>query len=321
MEIQNPHDKFFKETFGNVEIAKDFIIHYFPQVILQMIDVDTLEVQKDSFINKELQENFSDLLLKVNICNREGYLYLLFEHKSYRDSGILFQLLKYMIEIWEVKRNKEKVEKLPIVIPLVFYHGQTTWNIPKKLSEYFNEPLQKELTKFIPNFEYILFDVSQYSDDEIKGSAQTQIFLLLFRDILTKKGNVLLQSIQRALYYLAELEDKQNAMGYLETMMRYVFVVANGLTEKDVEQIIYNVESKISGGSELIMTLAEKWREEGEAKAMSKMVTIQLTKKFGILPKEVTESIAKADVPTLESLLTNIFAIETLDEVKRYLNL
>lgn len=67
MKIQNPHDKFFKETFGHIEVAKDFLNNYLPENIIKIIDVDTLQLQKDSFINEELQESFSDLLFKVDI--------------------------------------------------------------------------------------------------------------------------------------------------------------------------------------------------------------------------------------------------------------
>ncbi len=118
MKVQNPHDKFFKETFGNVAVAKDFLNNYLPQNIMNLIDVDTLEPQKDSFINEELQESFSDLLFKASINKREGYLYFLFEHKSYLSQDIAFQLLKYMVEIWGAKIKKEKTDQLPVIIPL-----------------------------------------------------------------------------------------------------------------------------------------------------------------------------------------------------------
>lgn len=75
MKIQNPNDKFFKETFGNVEVTKDFLNNYLPQNIMNVIDINTLEPQKDSFINEELQEGFSDMLFKVNINKREGHFY------------------------------------------------------------------------------------------------------------------------------------------------------------------------------------------------------------------------------------------------------
>lgn len=68
---------------------------------MKIINVNTLEPQKDSYINKDLEESFSDLLFKVDINEKEGYLYFLFEHKSYEDKGIAFQLLKYMVEIWK----------------------------------------------------------------------------------------------------------------------------------------------------------------------------------------------------------------------------
>ncbi len=82
MKVQNPHDKFFKETLGNVSTAKDFLSNYLPDNIMNIIDVNTLEPQKDSYINQELEESFSDLLFKVDINENEGYLYFLFEHKD-----------------------------------------------------------------------------------------------------------------------------------------------------------------------------------------------------------------------------------------------
>lgn len=82
MKIQNPHDKFFKETFSKVSVAKDFLNNYLPQSIMNVIDIDTLEPQKDSFINEELEEGFSDLLFKVNINKREGYFYFYLNIKA-----------------------------------------------------------------------------------------------------------------------------------------------------------------------------------------------------------------------------------------------
>ena len=43
MKIQNPHDKFFKETFGKSDVAKDFLNNYLPQEIREIVNIDTLE--------------------------------------------------------------------------------------------------------------------------------------------------------------------------------------------------------------------------------------------------------------------------------------
>lgn len=338
MDIQNPHDKFLKETLGNVETAKDFITNYLPKEVLQVMDVNSLEPQKDSFINKELEESFSDLLFKVDICNKEGYLYLLFEHKSYLDKGISFQLLKYMVEIWEAKRDKEHAKELPIIIPLVIYHGQQNWNIPSSLGELLNgyDELPEPLKVYVPNFDFLLYDISSYSDEEIKGTAQLKILLTLFRDLKTENKEKRDQAIYRSLHYLNELENKQTAVGYLETVLRYIFTVAKDFTKKEMEQMIHEIETTQPEGSDVVMTLADILRQEGMeqgiekgleqgieiggAKALSETALLILTDKFGVVPKEIKEGILRADVESLKVLLLNSYKFDKIDEVKRYIH-
>ena len=85
MKIQNPHDKFFKETFSDVTVAKDFINNYLPDSIVNIIDINTLEPQKDSFINEKLQEGiisfvmyfiFTYQSIKLSLCFRFKYTFL-----------------------------------------------------------------------------------------------------------------------------------------------------------------------------------------------------------------------------------------------------
>ena len=313
MGIQNPHDKFFKEIFGKVEVARDFFSNYLPQNILNIIDIDTIESQKDSFINEELKESFSDLLFKVNINNTEGYIYFLFEHKSYPSKDIAFQLLKYMIEIWEAKIKKEELNKLPVIIPLVIYHGTERWKASTALKEMINgyDKLPEDVKVYIPNYEYLLYDISRYTDEEIKGEAQLKILFTTLRDMFAKGGKGMQDSIYRAVAYLQELEDKQTATEYFETLMRYIFSADKSLTRSDVNEIIKKIETTYPEGSEVVMTLAEKLKEEGlkeglekglekglergEVTALAKTAVKLLSRKFGPLPEEVKSKISKLD--------------------------
>lgn len=43
MNLKNPHDLFFKGTFGNVEVAGDFLTNYLPKSVVKHIDIETLE--------------------------------------------------------------------------------------------------------------------------------------------------------------------------------------------------------------------------------------------------------------------------------------
>ena len=89
--------------------------------------MDTLVPQKDSFIEEDFRESFSDLLFKANIGGRGGYVYFLFEHKSTPSPAIAYQLLKYMVAIWG--REIDENTQLPIIMPLVIYQGRERWNV------------------------------------------------------------------------------------------------------------------------------------------------------------------------------------------------
>src|SRR5699024_4771927 len=130
-----------------------------PESLTSIIDFSSLKPQKDTFVNKDLEESFSDLLFKANIRGETGYFYFLFEHKSYPSKGIVIQLLKYMSEIWEAKTLKEKEWNLPVIIPLVIYHGKKNWNMAKSVGDMIKgyATLSSDVQKFIPNFEYLLY--------------------------------------------------------------------------------------------------------------------------------------------------------------------
>lgn len=104
--LSNPHDRYFKETFARPEIARDFLENYLPPAVRDCLDLSSLTLQKESFIDHELRQHFSDILYQVQTVSQElpqesGYVYLLFEHKSYPDNLTIFQMLRYCVRIWE----------------------------------------------------------------------------------------------------------------------------------------------------------------------------------------------------------------------------
>src|SRR6056297_1502287 len=97
--IKNPHDSLFKRTLGDKKVAVDFLENYLPDNILKEIDLTDIKVAKDSFIDEELEESFSDILYNVKISGKEGFIYILFEHKSYSDKMTPIQMLGYITDI------------------------------------------------------------------------------------------------------------------------------------------------------------------------------------------------------------------------------
>jgi len=136
---------------------------------------DGLKLQNKSYIDKSLKETFSDVVYscdyQISVETIPLKITFLFEHKSQYAENIDLQLLRYRVNIWQ-KAHDQKTKKTkfrPIVIPSVFYHGQEKW-IKRKFSKYFHPRPEEipELLPFIPEFDYLLTDLSAYSNEEIR---------------------------------------------------------------------------------------------------------------------------------------------------------
>ncbi len=53
--LKQPHDKFFRSTFGQVKVASNFLSNYLPKDLVNIIDMSTLEPQKESFLDEGLR--------------------------------------------------------------------------------------------------------------------------------------------------------------------------------------------------------------------------------------------------------------------------
>jgi predicted transposase/invertase (TIGR01784 family) len=71
--INKPHDKFFKEVMGDIETAKSFLQRYLPPKIVRLIEPESITIEKDSYIEKDLSEYFFDLLFRVKMQKEEAY--------------------------------------------------------------------------------------------------------------------------------------------------------------------------------------------------------------------------------------------------------
>ena len=99
--INNPHDKFFKETFSRIDVIQNFIAETFPLDLKSKLSLDDLVLSTDSFVDSVLEEHLADLVYKTTFEGQEVLVTLLFEHKSYLDSFPHWQLLRYITNIWQ----------------------------------------------------------------------------------------------------------------------------------------------------------------------------------------------------------------------------
>ena len=253
--LTNPHDKFFKETFSRIEIARDFMARYLPPEVAAALDLETLEARPDSFVDPDLQEQFADLLYRVRLQNgRDAYVYLLLEHKSRPESLVMFQFLRYMVRIWE--RDRRKGEPLRVIVPLLIHHGPEGWQAAVDFAELFTG--EAALRPYWPRFRCELYDLARFSDAEIQGTIRLQIGLLVMKYIFEPALREHLADIFAMFHDLAEGE---TALEYLRTVLYYIGNAARHLQREEMVTIIE--QTLADGGSEVMQTIAEQWIDQG----------------------------------------------------------
>ena len=320
--IINPHDKMIKETLSNRETAATIFRNNLPDKVLGLMDLATLEICKDSFIEKELSDYYSDMLYKVMLSGTPGYVYILFEHKSYYDRYVHLQLLEYMVKIWRLfikQQKKNQIKALPIVIPLLISHGKRSWpENSDRLSFLLDGPVE-ELFRYIPDFKFELYDLSRFTDEEIKGTVMARVMLLLLKHISDPD---IVDKLPDILALMKELMEKETGLQYFETVLRYLFSTIDNVSAEKIKEIAEQAISQEMGG--YIMTLAEKFRKEGEIRGeirgklegklegLSDAIELGMTLKF---PDEVDMvMVGVRKIKDIEALIKIKEAIKTVTD-------
>ena len=326
---KNIHDQLFQETMSRQEVARDFLLNYLPQQVSRHIDFASMRICKDSFVDQELAPHLSDLLYEIRFTDEQpGYVYFLFEHKSSPDRFLPLQLLRYMLEIWEHFRKQQKKPrgyKLPLIVPVVVYHGKTRSG-GRRLCELVALP-HEELRGYVPDFATAFYDFSPKSDQGIKGAITLKLVLSALR---AKNRPESMERVTEIFELLNQLDESDSSLRWVATIFKYMAQVMD-ISRGDLQDIAQKTLS--AGKEDAMMTLAQRLHQEGlqegliqghteghmegrtEGRTEGRHAVLErlLRKRFGqeALSPGVQEKLAQADAEQLD-----IWAERILDAVR-----
>lgn len=308
--INHPHDHFFRLVFAQPEHAADFLQNYLPREVAALLDFTTLEPLKDSFVDEALRETFADLLFSVRL--REGgdvYIYVLIEHKSQPERDTAFQLLRYMVRIWERQRANQPEAPLRPIIPQVVYHGVARWSAPTTFGELFSG--SESLRPFWPDFRFILQDVARMTDQDIVGLAMVQASLQIMKYVWGDEINLQLPLIMTMLHQATQAPEGYR---YVVAALWYLTQSASKMNDETYAEALATAFGR--EGSELMTPIAEKWMEQGELR----LATNVLVHRFGELPDVVRFRLESLNSEELESLMLFAGDAKSIEAVEAFLN-
>jgi len=262
-ELPTPHNNFFHFALSQLPNARSLIETQLDEAALAVLDLENLKLQAGSFVDSDLREKFSDLLFSAPLAKKEDangaketLIYFLFEHKSQSDALTAFQLLSYLVRIWE-KRLRDGLELCPIV-PLVVYHGENGWSAARSMQELVRGP--KELAEYQVDFRFQLLDLSALKDHEIGGNLILKSTLRLLK---YSRSRHLLEILGEILRLIVQVLPGHQGEEWVNVIGVYVMSVNKNISESEYKQTLKSVfPTQFEPGS-LADRLLTQGREEG----------------------------------------------------------
>lgn len=254
--INNVHDKYFRAAMSNLRVAREFMEQYLPKDILAAIDLSTLSLQKESLIGADLKQLISDVLYKAKIKGRDSYIYLLTEHQSTPDRLMAFRLLHYICRITAHHIENNRKDDLPIVVPLVFYHGQTIYSHGTNLFDLFGE--FKELAASVLLKPFHLIDVNRIPDEKLKQQVWSGVLTFMQKHIYAED---LLKYIHDIVPLLKELMTAGEEE-YIMSTIRYAMDAGNTDNIQGLVELTNKLSSEL--GSDEMPTISEQLKLQGK---------------------------------------------------------
>lgn len=160
------HDDFIRKIFSNKKMAIAYLKSFLPKSLLKKLKLSSLTFLPDTYISEQLKKTISDIVFSCATRNgKDVRICFLLEHKSNPDKYTPVQIGGYIFS--GLSQQIENEGRLSLIIPILIYHGKQNW--PYTTLKDILEPIDPELQKFIPDFDFIFNNLGELTDAEIKA--------------------------------------------------------------------------------------------------------------------------------------------------------
>lgn len=197
--VLNSHvrDSSSKVIFDNHILYSQFLRDYVNLPYLKDVRPEDIEDVSEQYVMLFAEERNSDRVKRVHIRGGHTPFFLvsLIEHKTAPDYNVCMQVFRYMIHIWETyEKEAESVRKgmakrkgflYPPILPVIYYEGSTKWDVPLDFKSRIREG--RTFGKYIPDFEYYLVPLRDYSNEELMAKKDEISLVMMLNKLQTAK--------------------------------------------------------------------------------------------------------------------------------------
>ncbi len=305
--------------------------------LADQLDFSQIQQVNQSFIPDNLRKQESDVIYLIPFQSEElgdVWVYLLIEHQSVPSPVMGFRLLFYMVNIWDAQRRGWEDAKVPEsewcfrpIIPIVFYTGSQTWEMPITIEVVTDLP--QALGRFVPTFDVLFLNVKgEDTPDFLYQDHPFRLLLELIRQEDATKADfeaVLRQIVKilkelpeespqwsRAMYYLVLLIYHRRPTEERETLMN---IVAQTLVGRRQIEEVQDMPQTIA--EYFIQQGEERGEKRGELRAKREAVLKLLQLRFDSIPPSMVKKIkAVRRVDRLNTLFDQAVTAKSISEIE-----
>ena len=255
------HDKTFINCMTDKRVAQQFFAQYLPKNVLELTCLNDLMLQKNTYIDKKLRKSVTDIVYGAKIAGQPGYLYVLVEHKSAAEQLMPLQVMRYMLAIMHDHTKQYKTKELPLVYPLIFYHGlESPYPYARALNELFPKAHEKMALNWLTQPMHIV-DVGQIPDKEFQHYAWSGLMSFVMKHRFTQDLVNYLEDMRDAFYDIAVAD----GYDYYKILLEYIFHLSSPEQYDQILKVLHRMDKKVG---EITMTAWDVLMSKGVAKGM-----------------------------------------------------
>ena len=241
------------------------------------------------------------------------------------------RLLGYQDRIWgNWRADHPKAKTLPMILPIVMYHGLMPWPEPRSFEALLEVPpgVWPAIEPYLVRFTYVLYDLSEVSDDEVReGAMRTALAKLVMMCLKHARTRAdFLNILGRWMDVVREVAEAPNGLAALAQVVRYILEVNEHVAPETLQALLereIGPETKdiiVTAGQQLIKQGIEQGIEQGRKQGIQQgyqvLLLRQLRKRFGAaVDPHVEQRIATASVEQIETWSERVLTAASLAEV------
>jgi hypothetical protein len=291
-------------------------------------------------VDAQLRGTESDLLFSAQVADRPALIYVLVEHQSEPDRFMPLRLLRYIGRILDAHRRQHPAEQLlPAVIPIVLCHDLKPWPYPCDLASLYDlsAEAKRDLAPFLPDFRFLLDDLAALEITALAARATSALVTVtVFALKRARHADDLLSELLVIAQEFGALEHATVPDEQLAALLQYIWNIAGvdhaqllrftrshagpkleGMMKTPAEQC--RDEGRAEGRAEgLARGLAEgeaRGEARGEAKGRAEALLKLIQLKFGVVPSEVSGTIAAASIEQLDHWIARVLNAQSAADV------